>query len=120
MHPIIRLSRPSLIDATNVARLGKTSQPFPNRAFYPNTFVTNSFETFNRSFVLIFFQKRNAMFRLRKIEFEFEFELLLLFIELRKFFGIRETSKNELESKEETRSFFGLIQYFFAIDQIIG
>lgn len=45
---------------------------------------------------------------------------LLLFIELRKFFGIRETSKNELESKEETRSFFGLIQYFFAIDQIIG
>lgn len=41
MHPITRLSRPSLIDAANVARLGKTSQPFPS------TLMRIRFEIFN-------------------------------------------------------------------------
>lgn len=41
MHPITRLSRPSLIDAANVARLAKTSQPFPS------TLMRIRFEIFN-------------------------------------------------------------------------
>lgn len=71
MHPIIRLSRPSLIDATDVARLGKTSQPFP--AFHPNTFTKHSIECW-------YLSKNDAMRWLGWIKENWIWILLLLFL----------------------------------------
>lgn len=73
MHPIIRLSRPSLIDATDVARLGKTSQPFPNGAFHPNTFTKHSIECW-------YLSKNDAMRWLGWIKEDWIWILLLLFL----------------------------------------
>lgn len=70
MHPITRLSRPSLIDAANVARLGKTSQPFPS------TLMRIRFEIFNR---LIFLQKRNAMIKMDQGKLNLNFIIFIYF-----------------------------------------
>lgn len=89
MHPITRLSRPSLIDAANVARLGKTSQPFPS------TLMRIRFEIFNR---LIFLQKRNAMIKMDQGKLNLNFIIFIYFfsfIELRKFVEIREEDRDE-------------------------
>lgn len=89
MHPITRLSRPSLIDAANVARLGKTSQPFPS------TLMRIRFEIFNR---LIFLQKRNAMIKMDQGKLNLNFIIFIYFfsfIELREFVEIREEDRDE-------------------------
>lgn len=89
MHPITRLSRPSLIDAANVARLGKTSQPFPS------TLMRIRFEIFNR---LIFLQKRNAMIKVDQGKLNLNFIIFIYFfsfIELREFVEIREEDRDE-------------------------
>ena len=89
MHPITRLSRPSLIDAANVARLGKTSQPFPS------TLMRIRFEIFNR---LIFLQKRNAMIKMDQGKLNLNFIIFIYFfsfIELRKFVEIRKEDRDE-------------------------
>lgn len=83
-----------MIDAANVARLGKTSQPFPS------TLMRIRFEIFNR---LIFLQKCNAMIKVDQGKLNLNFIIIIFyfylfffsFIELREFVEIREEDRDE-------------------------